>query len=620
MIKINLLPEERRPISLGRQVYNGLRISFLLLTSPAWLPVWIPAKITKYYMSLPSARKLKKQIKEEPGDSSLICRLGDIYYNKGKKEEARTLFEIAAAVDPKNAYAYYSLYFCTDDFNEELAFMRIATRLNPGYYRDLNNLVENRLRSKIDDEDIIGNICWGIEEIGNICWGIGKATIKYDTEMDEAKEETELEKKLSEFDAKVEEFEEESADHPFEKALQTDYAAYLSKNRINARDEFIEKKLQELIDRNPGNSMLYYLRGGFFYSKDGFLSENAVKNLLIAYEDPDFNPDDWKFYPIIANKLFQTSPERAAAALIRGIKAVSRPGDQALEAVNLLDSDPEKAIEMLSNLSSSPLIGDFNIDLLKQIVYTQENLKGRKFKNPRVVYYGILAEKIQKIERLEKLPRFPAAKEELSDLGRMLLGKDYEPELEPPVKRGGNTYLLAVELNFLGLYDKAIESLNSLPEKQTEEHLLLADSYLGKWERERNTEDLRKANSEYFEALQCSPSDGSIIEKAAYTSKHLGHEDKVTELLEYFRGIFGNDSDVIYRYTGRNKYLEQMMLDASNPASIEEKIAILRRINKEAPDAVILGVTAKSQLAHAYDMFSYNVISELAEVIANESG
>jgi hypothetical protein len=612
MIKINLLPEERRPISLGRQVYNGLRISFLLLTSPAWLPVWIPAKITKYYMSLPSARKLKKQIKEEPGDSSLICRLGDIYYNKGKKEEAITQSEIAAAVDPKNAYAFYSLYFCTDDFKEELAFMRRAAMLDPdNYRRDLMDLASKRLKSKIDDEDIIDDIVYRIEE----------ATIKYDTEMDKVKEETELEKKetelekkLSEFDSKAEKFEEELADHPFEKKLLTDYADYLSKNRINERDEFIEKKLQELVDRDPGNSMLYYLRGGFFYSKEGSLSENAVKNLLIAYEDPDFNPDDWKFYQIIADKLFKTSPERAAAALIRGIKVVSKPGDQALEAVNLLDSDPEKAIEMLDNISSFPPRNDFNIDMLKQIIYMREILKGRKFKNSRTIYYCCrLAEKIQEIEKLEKSPRFPVQK--LSDLGRMLIGDYYKPELEPPVKRGGNTYLLAVELNSLGLYDKAIEKLNSLPEKQAEEHLLLADSYLGKWERERNTEDLRKANSEYFEALQCSPLDGSIIEKAAYASKQMGHEDKVIELLEYFRGIFGSDSDVIYRYTGRNKYLEKMMLDALMEQDVEEKIAILRRINKEAPDAVILGVTAKSQLAHAYDMFSCDVMNELIEVI-----
>jgi tetratricopeptide (TPR) repeat protein len=599
--------------------------AFFIATSP----FWIPSVIWDHYHE-DSEKNLKRWIRKDPANPDLHLRLGRIHRNQYKTilerseskravdlENAVAEFERTIFLDGDCVEAYYALYRLTKDPKKKFNYLRKAVKANPDLKYDsctirehLWDLVHDATKSK-DAADRVVSATLGTEY----------------------RREGNLEEKLAEFESAVEEFEKKLVDSPNSELL-IEYARFLRENYNSGfldREGFVRDKLQELISRDPRNSALYYEHGKFAETtmRDSFAllppDEWSGTNFAIAYEDPDFNVNDWKFYCEIAEHyLHREDFGKAAIALERGIKACFKKGDNAFEALKLLETDFDGALKLLGVNGHEATYQETKLDLswvkdsdkLKvfgQILYAQAVARGKEYSHR--ISPEIIMTKARTIRQLGN-----QATEDMAKFREWLGAK--EGDKAPEVNR----YQLAKDLNSLGLYDEAIEVLESIEEKGKDGYQLLADSYECKWRREGKKEFLKRVHLECYEAVKCTDfKDMDSLVKIAFAVRYRGMDNVVKNMLHEAQGLAEKAAPGVYdrqlkemwRHAGENEYLKGRMAEADSETDPEKRAVILTEVAQEAPLSFVVEHGVKSKLAEAYGEYAPIVKDRLKKTAAS---
>jgi tetratricopeptide (TPR) repeat protein len=649
MIAVNLIPEDYKPpprTFIGKAVRKGLKgiKTGIIYGGGAVLvcaavvigsPVWISLIVRDHYRE-ETEKNLKRWIRKDPANSDLHLRLGRIYESQyGSEfgssddlEKAIAEFETAIGLDKDCASAYYGLAKCTSDPKLRFDYMKKAVKIDPNAKTDKGSScsVVNHLWDVISD-GIDSNVANKIvsELLGR-----------------EYKRWEDLEAKLDGFESAVEDFERKLVDSPNSELL-AEYARYLRENVCDTVEKFVGSKLQELIQRDPRNSALYYEYGKLLYSqafKTGgkglsFFSKlrqkekKAIDNFLIAYEDPDFNVDDWDFYHQIAKGYLNAGDfGKAAIALERGLKTVHGLRDVS-EAV--LQSNFKKGLRVapipLPSSYTRSLLGSDIIEKLRQILHAQELVRGKQ--SDMSVLPEELRKKVESIKELRNAG--------LSDLGKMLLGGDDDDLDEYYDLKLENRIPLAKELNSLGLYDEAIKTLGYMRDRGAEAELLLADSYECKWRREGKEEFLEQAHAANFDASACyDHRDINLLGRIACTARYLGGKnvhaagysawnDVVKRMVDASLEIsseappktYETQLEEVRRHFGKNQYLKQRMDKADSEADPEKRVAILTEITEQAPMSFVIENGVNSKLVEAFGEYAPIVEGRMEETVAS---
>jgi tetratricopeptide (TPR) repeat protein len=593
MIETNVLPEDRKPVPFWKRVGKGIKngaISALKWGGIAAIsPLRIPASIYEHYTE-ESEKNLKRWVRKDPSNPDLHVRLGNAYrenhdsfkkveslHDEAKKnlEKAIAEFERAVFLDEDCAEGYYGLSNChRRDSAKRFDYLRKAVKADPECDVDRGATVAGRLwdfvlaatGSDIEATHVVSNI-------------IGRAYDRYDRMFTEGIPEF---VKSEKFKSAVAEYESKMSDSPNSELL-AEYARYLRENSFSDVEEFVQNKLEELIQRDPRNSALYYERGKFidnsgnvrivrFFDDD---SENPeiFNNFLTAYEDPDFNVEDWGFYfKIIEHYLATGDYGKAETAFLRGFGVCP-------------DSPPLDSVQ-----------GRWIWTRYKEIRYAKAMIRGNESEAKTATFPEELRKKVDLIGALKV--------GNLSGLGKMLLGDDDDLDEYYDIKPE-NRVPLAKELNSLGLYDEAIRTLECMKNRGTEAELLLADSYECKWRETGDIEFLEKAHREIF-----TYTDMDTCVKRVRFARYLGWpndlENRSIERAEELAaqapsGTYGNQLEEIRRHLGENEYFDERLKQADSKTDPEKRADILREVAEQAPHDFIGKHEIRSKLTAAYE-------------------
>jgi tetratricopeptide (TPR) repeat protein len=478
-------------------------------------------------------------------------------------------------------------------------FYRKAMQRNPRFYRKLfvANFLSWKLqypRSKVEEElerfrdDRQGGV--GDKKAGPEAWlvrppgrKIGNGTHLSDLgdllfgggyDKDE-------ERITGEFDASVEDFEKQMAASPFNPHIATEYARYLAENWVNSRFDIAARRLRHLVRMDPSNPALRFEYGKFLIPVS---EEEALKQLIIAYEYPDFDCGDL----VVGNHSikdrismhYYEQGDYGKAKLVSEDDLIKRCvgcTSPLLEILRHFDpTDFDHAVRVATGIRDHHFY-------LHQILLAQAIIKGEKF--------GESNSYLNNEEMVEKIMRIPELKKE------------------------GCVYLLAKELSSFGLYDEAIEVLESVREKASAEYFLIGESYEMKWQKERNPAFAEKAHEAYSEAARHDPLNMDYVVKMAYTAMLIGDRDRLVSIWRYARTIADDESEEQLRriegYIGDR--LETRLLEVVEEEEWGRRIDMLKELDREFPSS------AESSLTMAYREYA-PIVAEKMEALLRRVG
>ncbi|MBW2981513.1 hypothetical protein KY343_01405 [Candidatus Woesearchaeota archaeon] len=671
MIEINVLPEDRRPLPfrrrIGKSIKDGLvgalKWGGIAAISPLWgpfvlydrfsssddeksvkenieeragdvvmtgaavalSPVWIPILIYDYFTE-ESEKNLRRKIKKDPANADLHLKLGDMYrrnyetlknqpqfQNPENLESAIASYERAIFLDKNCAAAYFGLSEChREDPTKRYDYLRKAVKADP------NCKPDGGFRTSTVEDKLWDFVCNAVDENtanlvvsetsgrkGYVRWG----------NLDEI---------LAKFESDVEDFEDRMVEDPNSELL-AEYAGYLRENAFDTVTEFVETKLQELIDRDPRNSALHYELGRHL---DGRYVEvirptSTAVCFSLAYEDPNFNVDDWNFYAATARYFLEHGDTgKAEIALERGIKTLY-PDTDIARAVNLLKTNFKEGLELFDkSIGNVSWNAKKDVEFLSQILHAQARVRG--IGNTKVDLNEVFTDTLRRIEQLGwSSPTLFSGPLDRTWLGKLSEKEEVTPEsvskFEDIPKE--NIYALAREFNRLGLYDESSKIFTDLlsnsmsTEEDAEITQLLGDAYEAQWRKTGDKSYLENAWTFYNGSNELIDyKDFGCVEKEICVHKFRGREDKIREVYEKaVAAMKEEDPDtykrrvmILSRHLGENRHLRKIVAEADTKKDPDVRAGLLSAVVREAPTEFIVKYQVRSKLDEAHKEMNIN--------------